>query len=206
MLCWASRQVMSSGERSVLSSNISTWGKKGERKKNRGWVLGIGKLWGASIFSTCLASPLSTALTAEHVSDPVKGLCTFLPGLMSGSSQGSAVSSRGGANRVGGWGGGGGADHMLCSPVSRSHVWVYEWNKVSFYLYIVPPTFEVWIILNQDNCAAVVRMRAISRCAETAVLMAKAHTSCYTWGRCMRDSSVGYSKENVPHITHDCHK
>lgn len=67
----------------------------------------IGRLRGASIFSTCLASPLSTALTAEHVSDPVKGLCAPLPRLMSGSSQGSAVSSRGGVSRVmggeGGW-------------------------------------------------------------------------------------------------------
>lgn len=52
----------------------------------------IGKPRGASIYSTCLASPLSTALTAEHVSDSVKGLCIFLPGLMSESSQGSTVS------------------------------------------------------------------------------------------------------------------
>lgn len=88
---------MSSGERSVLSPHISTWegwGLQNKRKKNRGWV--IGKLRGASIFSTCLASPLSTALTAEHVSDPREGaLSAFLSWLMSGSSQGSAVSSRG---------------------------------------------------------------------------------------------------------------
>lgn len=67
---------MSSGERSVPSSNISTWGKK-RRKINSEWVSMIGTLRGASIFSTCLASPLSTALTAEHVRDPVKGLCTL---------------------------------------------------------------------------------------------------------------------------------
>lgn len=95
-------------------------GKK-MREKNRGWELVIGRLWGAPIFSTCLASPLSTALTAEHVSDPVKGLSASLPRLMSGSSQGSALNSGGGVNRV--WDG---AGKPACSAIC--YMWFYEWN------------------------------------------------------------------------------
>lgn len=138
---------MSSAEQSVSSPSISTWGKM--RKKTRGWVFLIGKLWGASIFSTCLASPLSSALTAGHVGDSEKGLCAFLPRLMSGSSQGSAVSSRGGVNSDGvepaHW-------HAPLA-VTESHVWFYEWNKqsdlliVSYRVYFHCWLFSIKIIV-----------------------------------------------------------
>lgn len=142
------------------------------------------------IFSTCLTSPLSTAPTTEHVSDPVKGLCTFLPRLMSESSQGSAISSRGGVN--GTRGGAGKLAYFTSYWIPYVVLWM-KWSECSFN-WIITSIFLLLVLLNRDNCASVTGIR----CAETAVLMAKAHTSYYMWGRCTRDSSVSYSKENIP--------
>lgn len=111
----------------------------------------IGTLWGASIFSTCLASPLSTTLTAEHVSDPVKGLCAFLPWLMSGSSQGSAVSSRGGVNTVTRWSPAQWHALQAVARVPYEVLWM-KWSEcpfisVSYHLYFSYDFFSVKIIV-----------------------------------------------------------
>lgn len=64
---------MSSGEQSVLLSKyFHFWARRGDTTPRRQALL-TGKRQGGSIFSTCLAAPLSSALTAQHVSDVEKG-------------------------------------------------------------------------------------------------------------------------------------
>lgn len=65
---------MSSGEQSVLLSKyFHFWVRGGGDTTARRQALLTGKRRGGSIFSTCLAAPLSSALTAQHVSDVGKG-------------------------------------------------------------------------------------------------------------------------------------
>lgn len=64
---------MSSGEQSVLLSKyLHFWARRGDTTPRRQGVL-TGKRRGGSILSTCLAAPLSSALTAQHVGDVEKG-------------------------------------------------------------------------------------------------------------------------------------
>lgn len=41
-------------------------------------MLVIGRMWGSSVFSACLASLLSASLTAERFHEPVKGLSAYV--------------------------------------------------------------------------------------------------------------------------------
>lgn len=161
MWCWASRQVMSSGEPSNLSSNISTWGEKKEKKK-RGWVLVIGKLRGASIFSTCLASPLSTALTAEHVNDPVKGGSVLLClGWCQGAARGQPSALRGGVNRTR-WGGGAGKLACFCYRLLNAPD-VFFMNEMSKMFYLKLLYILITRYFNQDNCVAVMESEVLEQ-------------------------------------------
>lgn len=123
---------------------------------------------------------LSSALRAEQVGEEGGGLIWATP-----RSRGSKVSSREVST-----GRHGGAGTPACT---RAHLGCV----------LIVNCFRVWVGACHPAGAG---MREIFRCASAAVLVVKTHTSCYTWSRCMCDSSVAWWKENIPHSPPDGYK